>query len=163
MNHNLNCNIHRILYHYSIFIFFRISALPSKKWNEEVGRLLCCLLNTLDYFLTNSQDQTEKILSQIRSEDLRLQVSLESAQQKILVNRTIGMSALLTRYETDLQPAIQQYTKIDWEQVSNPTDPSNFYLKVVEIIEKTTKFPLPQVIKILQPHICRLFLEKFIR
>lgn len=117
----------------------------------------------MDYFLTNSQDQNEKILSQIRSEDLRLQVSLEPAQQKFLVNRTIGMSALLARYETDLQPALQQYAKIDWEQVANPTDPSNFYLKVVEIIEKTTKFPLPQVIKTLQPQICRLFLEKFIR
>lgn len=142
---------------------FRISSLPSKKWNEDVGRLLCCFLNTLDYFLTNSQDQNEKILSQIRSEDLRLQVSLEPAQQKILVNRTIGMSTLLARYETDLQPALQQYTKIDWEQVTNPTDPSNFYLKVVETIEKVTKFPLTQVIKVLQPQICRLFLEKFMR
>ena len=137
--------------------------MPSKKWNEDVGRLICCLLNTLDYFLTNSQDQNDKILSQIRSEDLRLQVSLEPAQQKILVNRTIGMSVLLAHYENDLQPALQQYTKIDWEQVANPTDPSNFYLKVVDTLEKSTKFPLPQVIKTLQPQTCRLFLEKFIR
>lgn len=137
--------------------------MPSKKWTEDVGRLLCCLLNTLDYFLTNSQDQNEKILSQIRSEDLRLQVSLEPAQQKILVNRTIGMSALLARYDNDLQSPLHQYTKTDWEQVKNATDPSNFYLKIVETLEKTTKFPLPQVIKTLQPQTCRLFLEKFIR
>ena len=142
---------------------FRISNLPSKKWNEDVGRLLCCLLNTLEYFLTNSQDQSDKILSQIRSEDLRLQVSLESAQQKILVNRTIGMSALLARYETDLLPALQQYTKTDWEHVANPTDPSNFFLKIIEIIEKTSKYSITQVIKTLQPQTCRLFLEKFIR
>lgn len=143
--------------------YCRISELSVKKWNEDIGRLLCCLLNTLDYCLTNSKDQTEQILSQIRSEDLKLQVSLEPAQQKLLINRTIGMSALLSRYENDLQTVLQQYTKIDWEQVDQPTDPSNFYLKVIETLEKTTKFPLPQVIKTLQPQTCHLFLEKFIR
>lgn len=142
---------------------FRISSLSTKKWNEDVGRLICCLLNTLDYCLTSSKDQTEQILSQIRSEDLRLQVSLEPAQQKLLVNRTIGLSTLLARYENDLQSALQQYAKIDWEQVAHPTDPSNFYLKVVDTLEKSTKFPLPLAIKILQPQTCRLFLEKFIR
>lgn len=137
--------------------------MSARKWTFEVGRLLCCLLNTLDYCLTNSQDQADRILQQIRSPDLQSQVNLESIQQKLLVTRTIGMSVLLTRFENDLQPHLQQYVKIDWEQIQTPTDPSNFQLKIIEMFEETSKFPLNQVVKTLQTQTCRLFLEKLIR
>lgn len=104
----------------------------------------------------------EKVLSQIRSDDLKLQVSLEPVQQKILVNRSVGLSALLARYDTDLQPILLNYIKTEWESLVHPIDPSPFYLKFVESLEKNCKFPLPLVIKALQPQTCRLFLEKFL-
>lgn len=155
----MNCNSKDGLY---AFYFFRISSLSSKKWSEDIGRLLCCLINTLDYCLSNSQDLIEKILSQIRSDDLKLQVSLEPVQQKILVNRSVGLSVLLARYDADLQPTLQTYIKTDWESLDHPIDPSPFYLKFVESLEKSCKFPLPVVIKTLQPQTCRMFLEKFL-
>lgn len=142
-------------------VFFRIAT--SKKWNEDVGSLLCYLLNTLDYCLTNSNDISSEIVSKITLEDLKLQVTLESAQQKMLVNRTVGMSVLLSRFDSELQPILQQYLKTDWEQLDFPMDPSNFYLKVVETFEQTSKFPLPRVLKTLKPHLCEIFLEKFVK
>lgn len=135
-----------------------------KKWSDEVGKLVCCLLNTLDYCVTSSQEQTNQILSQIRSEDLRLQVSLESVQQKILISRTVGMTVLLNKIETDLLlPVFQNYLKTDWDKLKYPQDPSPFYTKIIESLEFGSKsLSIPNVIKMLQPQTSQVFLEKLI-
>ena len=134
-----------------------------KKWTDDVGKLVCCLLNTLDYCLSSSQEQINRILSQIRSEDLRLQVTLEPVQQKLLVSQTVGMSVLLTKFESDLLPVLQSYLKTDWDNLAHPLDPSPFYMKTVESLESSSRFSIPQVIHMLQPQTCRLFLEKLVK
>lgn len=136
--------------------YFRISELPVKKWSDEVLRLICVLLNTLDYCLSSSHEQVDQILAQIRSEDLRLQVTLEPVQQKLLVTQTVGMSVLLSKFEADLLPALQFYLKTDWDGLTSAQDPSPFYIKIVNVLEGS----INRVLQMLQPR--RLFLEKLI-
>lgn len=105
----------------------------------------------------------DRILQNIRSEDLRSQVALESIQQKLLVNRSLGLSALMSRFDSDLQSVFTQYTKIDWSTVELTADPSPFYLKFTECMESGAKVPLPQIIQTLQPQTCKVFLERLLR
>ena len=98
------------LWSFSFFqTIFRISELTSQEMVRWCLRLICVLLNTLDYCLSSSHEQVDQILAQIRSEDLRLQVTLEPVQQKLLVTQTVGMSVLLSKFEADLLPALQFY------------------------------------------------------
>ena len=162
LRRNSNCKHH---YENPIctYLLCRIAGIPVKKWSDDVGKLVCCLLNTLDYCLSSSQEQIDQILVQIRSEDLRLQVTIEPIQQKLLINQTVGMSILLTKFDSDLLPVLQNYLKTDWERLDHPLDPSPFYIKTVETLESTGKISISQVLQMLQPQSCRLFLEKLIK
>lgn len=130
-----------------------------KKWTGDVSKLVCCLLNTLDYCFSSSQEQIDQILAQIRSEDLKLQVTLEPVQQKFLINQTVGIGVLLTKFEADLLPVLQGYLKSDWDNLAHPQDPSPFYIKTVDTFESN----IPKILQMLQPQTCRLFLEKVIK
>lgn len=109
--------------------------------------------------MSSSHEQVSQILAQIRSEDLKLQVTLEPVQQKFLINQAVGMAVLSTKFEGDLGPVLQSYLKTDWDALASPQDPSPFYIKTVETLESA----IPQVLRMLQPQTCRLFLEKIIK
>ena len=147
-----------------MYILHRIATYPCKKWTEDIGRLTCCLLNTLDYCLLESNNLINLVIKEIKFDDLKLQVSLEPSHQKILINKTIGMNVIISRFfDQEIQVPFQQFVKTDWEKVMLPMDPSPFYLKIVESLEQNSKFTLQKVLNCLNTKLCETFLEKFIR
>lgn len=144
---------------------FRISLVSHKKWSNELGRLLAALISSLDYFMSSLQEQSSIIISNIKSADLKEQVSLEMIKQKLLVTQSIGMTVLLNRYELDLTPIFSHFIKIDWEQdtkTQTPSDPSPFLIRVTNLLEKQAKFTLINVSQALQPQTSKTFHEKFL-
>lgn len=128
-----------------------------------MGRLLCCLISTIDYCITSSKEQTLKILKHVNIDELREQVSFEAATQQLLVTRSIGITNLVNCFWKELDPIFATFSKIQWQAQAQTIDPSSFFIRTCQFIDSASKVSPSQSSKFLQPLTCSILFENFLQ
>lgn len=143
--------------------FFRIKKKISKKWIDDHGKLLCALINTIDYCLANINDLSEKLLSYILIEDLRQHIVLEPVKQRLLISQSQAFSCLLAHFDTHLEILFGRFKKTNWPDDFCPADPSHFLTQILQYFANQTRFGVIQVGSSLKPATSESFYERYIQ
>lgn len=133
-----------------------------KKWTEDLGRVACAIVNTIDYCISNVNDQLERLLSLVMVNDLRQHISLQAVQDKLVATLEDASACLKSRFESDLDILFGRFRSTVWPSNYTPVDPSPFLNQMLQYYGNQTRFGLIQVCQHLQPQTCIAFLESYL-